>query len=547
MKVIVIGLDGATWNLLKPWVDKGKLPTIKKMMEDGIWGHLKSTIPTSTFPAWKCYSTGKNPGKLGAYFWFIFNRETKQIKVVDSTMFKSKEIWDYLSAGGYTCGVINMPTTFPPKEINGFMIAGFNALDHLEYTYPKVLKQELREKFAYQVNISDTLRLHDNEAEVSKRRDKVIDEVLKLIRMRFNVASYLMQKNNLDFLHITIFYIDHLQHYLWKYKDMKGHKYSRALEQAWMLIDEQIKKFIPEKEKDTIVILMSDHGFQKLKATFQMNLWLQKKGYLTLRKKQKFSLADIFRIIGLDQRKAVKIYRRVKWVGKLLKIIPYKILQKAWFKMEIGRGEPSFFELIECVDWSKTKAVMLGEGILFINIKDKRGYEKFREKLKEELLSIRDPRTGEHIIAEVYDGEHIYKNAVIDIPDLLIVPSEGYSLSIGISQNPDEKSEDECWIYSHNDGFNATHDSYGIFVAYGPKIKKGYIKEVSIYDLAPTILFIFGLPVPSDMDGRPLTEIFESDLGKEENIIYVKPIFYGEKMKDELKRKIKRLKEKRKF
>ena len=149
MKTIVIGLDGATWNLIEPWAEQGKLPNFRRIMENGVWGKLKSVLPISTAPSWKCYATGKNPGKLGAYFWYDFDRDQKRIKMVNSTSFKSKEIWDYLGEAGYECGVINMPTSFPPRRINGFMIAGFNALDQLDYTYPKSLKGELIQKYGY--------------------------------------------------------------------------------------------------------------------------------------------------------------------------------------------------------------------------------------------------------------------------------------------------------------------------------------------------------------------------------------------------------------
>jgi predicted AlkP superfamily phosphohydrolase/phosphomutase len=70
-KVIIIGLDGATWNLIKPWADKGLLPTFKELMEKGVWGELESTVPPWTIPAWYSLFSGKSPVKLGFFSFMV--------------------------------------------------------------------------------------------------------------------------------------------------------------------------------------------------------------------------------------------------------------------------------------------------------------------------------------------------------------------------------------------------------------------------------------------------------------------------------------------
>ena len=77
-KLIVLGLDGGTWNVIKPLIKQGKLPTIAKLMENGTYGDLESSTPYYTFPAWKCYSTGKNPGKLGVYSFIDLDIENNK-------------------------------------------------------------------------------------------------------------------------------------------------------------------------------------------------------------------------------------------------------------------------------------------------------------------------------------------------------------------------------------------------------------------------------------------------------------------------------------
>ena len=182
-KVIVIGIDAASWNLIDPWIQEGELPFLQKIMQNGVSGNLKSSIPFITSPAWKCFSTGKNPGKLGVYYWFTFDRAKKEIRLCSSVSFKSKELWDYLSESGIRCGVINMPLTYPPKELNGIMISGIHAHDDSEYTYPKQLKKQLQTEYQYHIVPSH----HYLE------KDESVKEIKELFSKRFDVAIDLLK------------------------------------------------------------------------------------------------------------------------------------------------------------------------------------------------------------------------------------------------------------------------------------------------------------------------------------------------------------------
>ena len=148
-KVIVIGLDGATWDLIKLWADKGVLSTLKYLMTNGSFGISESIVPHYTFPNWKCISTGKNPGKLGVYSWMKVDFRKERIIPNVSKDFKSNEIWDLLSDKNLPCGVIGMPTTYPPKKLEkGFIVSEMNPFDY-NFTYPKELEEELKSQFNY--------------------------------------------------------------------------------------------------------------------------------------------------------------------------------------------------------------------------------------------------------------------------------------------------------------------------------------------------------------------------------------------------------------
>jgi predicted AlkP superfamily phosphohydrolase/phosphomutase len=181
-KVLVIGLDGGTWNIIKPLVRDGKLPTIARLMKNGCYGDLESSIPFVTFPAWKCYSTGKNPGKLGVYWFISPNMEKEKFEVHSSISFKSRELWNYFGENDIVSVVLDMPTTYPPKKIKGAMVSN-GAPMRSNYTYPRELREILESNFNYKID-------PDYYFDIDK--DLTISDNKRIIQQRFDVAKYLV-------------------------------------------------------------------------------------------------------------------------------------------------------------------------------------------------------------------------------------------------------------------------------------------------------------------------------------------------------------------
>ncbi|MDD5207397.1 MAG: alkaline phosphatase family protein, partial [Desulfobacterales bacterium] len=205
MKTVVIGLDGANWDHLAPWLERGVLPNLKKLMEQGAWSYSASELPYVTFPNWKCYSTGKNPGKLGVFWWEQVDRDARTVSMPNSQSFKSAELWDYLGEAGRRCCVINMPTTYPPKNLeNGAVIAGGPGCADHGYTSPGDLESSLQDRFGYRPHPRNSI----------SRRQEYIREVLDLIDLRFEVGKTFLDE--FDFVQITVFYINMLQHFFWR-------------------------------------------------------------------------------------------------------------------------------------------------------------------------------------------------------------------------------------------------------------------------------------------------------------------------------------------
>lgn len=491
-KVVVIGLDAADWSFLMPWINDGKLPTFKKLLEGGTWSELWSTLPPVTFPAWKCYSTGKNPGKLNVFWWLNVDFKKEKIGVNSSTSFKSKEIWDYLGKEDIRVGIINMPSTYPPKKVNGFMISGFPSFEDWSYVYPSRLKEELRKKFRYKVNPRHHIHVYKEEA---------TQEIDRLIKLRFDVAQEYL--DIVDFMHLTIFYIDDVQHFFWNRKDV--------ILKLYQTIDVKLSELIKKLGRKGIVLLISDHGFTGLKDIFYMNEWLVRKKLLV----KKSSYLDWLSRLGLKQDTLVHITKRV--FPLIFEIMPKNvyskltgILPRAGYILKEG--------LQEAVDWKNSLALALAEGPIYIDSRKfhtRQEYEDFREILIHELKKIEHPVRKEKIIRKVYKREEIYFGEFLEnAPDLIVLPNDGYEIDMALKVSGRGKLWG-CEAIETEKVFNkwlGHHRLNGVFLAYGEGMKKGAkIRKVTIYDIAPTILHIYGLPIANDIDGRVLTEIFESN------------------------------------
>lgn len=481
-RMLVVGIDGACWPLIDEWIEEGILPNIKELKDGGVWGDMESCIPPITMPAWKCYSTGKNPGKLGVFWWEHLDLKNKKATVPDSTSFKSKEIWDYLNEEGLKTGVVGMPTTYPPKEINGFMISGGPQTPGNNFTYPRELEKKLKDKFDYSPNPPVFESIKDEE-----RREEVVQENIEQIRKNFEICNYLQEKKNLDFLQVCSFHINGpLQHFF--YND-------EATRKAWKVIDEEIGKL---REKFDWIIMHSDHGTSPMEKQFYLNAWLKKEGYLKLRKGGQSILAKL----GITRENALKIAKKLHLEN---------LLKRSDLIMSIGKkvptkeglfGEKEGNKTMKMVDWSKTKAVASAQGPIYLNkeILNEENIKKIKNEIIEKLEDFQDLETSKGPIAKVYSREDIYEGEYLQkAPDLIALDSNEYHNKGGIAK-------EELFGESEWKGNNSLN---GLFLIYGKGIKENVRKDIKIYDLAPTILKIMDTSIPSGFDGETIEEIFK--------------------------------------
>lgn len=475
LKTLVIGLDGASWNYLKPNLDR--LPNLKEIIKNGISGELKSCIPPWSFPAWKCYSTGKHPGKLGIYYFVDIDFKNRKISLFDSTSCKEKEIWDYLGEKGIKVGIINMPMTYPPRRVNGIMISGpFSS--EARYTYPKNLENEFR-KFNYKVYAEEFL--------IQSNKKKNIKIIKDIIKSRFEAAKFIIDKFRVSFLHLTIFHIDTVQHFMWN---------TVQLDEIWILLDREIGRLMDYIGKECLIILMSDHGFVEHKEKFYLNSWLVKHGYLTLNKSLK--LWNIFRDIGFSQEGIYSFLKNTGLLHLVRKNFSKSLLRKLARSLPTDIGLIGVENLGSIIDWKNTKAISLGESI-YINSQVGE-YEKLKGELKEKLKQIKFQDL--YIIEDILEYKQIYDVCEGNPPAFYIKMKESFCVARGLKINND--------LFERKDDWKAHHALTGILIVKGPGIKKGAsIKGAEIVDLTPTILHWMNIPIPIQMDGKVLKGIFD--------------------------------------
>ena len=214
-RTFVVGLDGASWLLAEPWLDEGRLPNLAALRETGSYATSRSCLPPVTHPNWKCYSSGKNPGKHGVYWFERIDLVDERIDIMNGDDYRTAELWDYLNVDGQQVGVVNMPSMYPPRELDGFVVAGgpdavegeYRSIDQ-GYATPAELEDRLRDRYDYRVH-PDPLLSSNTE------RGADVDEILELLDLRFQVALDLFREEGLDFVHVTLFYLNVLHHFFW--------------------------------------------------------------------------------------------------------------------------------------------------------------------------------------------------------------------------------------------------------------------------------------------------------------------------------------------
>ena len=508
--VIVIGLDGATFDLIRPWIEDGTMPTLKRLMQKGASGVLTTTLPPISSSAWVSFATGKNPGKHGLVDFVHPRQNSYQISIVSTQQRASKAIWNLLSEKGRKVGIVGMPVTYPPEEVNGYMVSDFltpSASD--DYTYPLSLAAELEQA------MGGFPLLPDERYRSTKFTDRFIADMIADVERRLEGAEYLLDNKESDFFFILFWSNDMLQHETWSLLDethplhdpQKANQYRDLVIDFHRKLDQAVGRLMEKAGPEDLVVVMSDHGFGPVHSFFLVNNWLLEMGWLKLKKRPitqlKYALFKLgFAPLG---------------VFRLVSALRLGFLRRR-FRFQRGGGLiKRLFLSFADVDWQRSKAFAVGSfGQIYINQSGKRPqgivqpgkeYEELRNEIAARAAEIRDPRSGLPVVEKVYRREDIYSGPLVEkAPDLVLQSRNWEYMAFGHADFGGSH------VVEPIVGMSGHHRPDGIVMIAGQGINAGVtLSEASIMDLAPTILYAMGIPIPSDMDGRILTEAFTSD------------------------------------
>ncbi len=508
-KVLCIGLDGATFDLIRPWAESGRLPTFKKLMDDGAWSELRTTVPPVTASAWSSFMTGKNPGAHGLFDFMQRRDGSYDLAPVSVLDRDGKAVWDLIGETGKKVIVLNVPVTWPPQSVNGLLVTGMltpRGVD--DYTYPHSLAEELRAAIGEYVVYSDEV--------YSKGRGRIFLDALKYsAEQRTRAAEYLITRYPWDFCMLVFPETDTVSHGLWSSSDSSHHehdpaeaaKYRDGILQVYQHIDALLARLISKLQSPTSILIMSDHGHGPVRRFLYVNNYLAQRGYLQFKRTPATRLKQLAFRLGLTPR---TVYR-------LLLAIGLGKLRRTLDKRRGGRGLlKRFFLSFGDVDWTRTRAYSIGYiGEVHINLRGREPqgivapgveYERTRDEVMTALRALRGP-DGAPLVEHLWKKEELYHGAHLDrAPDILFLPRRLETIAFGDFEFGSNK------IVEPSYGVSSSHRMNGIFVASGAGIKNaGQFSGAEIVDLAPTILHLLGLPVPADMDGRVLRQALSDE------------------------------------
>ncbi len=493
-RVFCIGIDGATFDVIKPMVVAGELPTFARLMEHGAFGPLLSTPNLISPSAWTSFLTGVNPGKHGIFEFYEKKRDCYGVRFINASDRKAASLWSILSEKGATVGVVNVPMTYPAEKLNGFLIAGLESPgpEAKGFCSPSGLYEELKGALGRYI-MEPGITSHVMAGDLGSAEALLYES----IENRKASTLYLMKKYPWDFFNVVFRDTDPAQHCFWKYYDKGSPDYVNSpygcvIPEVYRRIDAAIGEILDALPGDVTVIVLSDHGFGfRQYGNLCLNGWLEGGRHLSFREGDKPALT------GRLYRQVEKRFKR-KTKERLVRLFPR-------LRDRVQSGV--FFSSI---DWSHTRAFADGirEGI-YINLagREPEGivekgaeYESLRDEIIAGLMETTDPESGEPVVDKVLKREEVYDGDMTEMsPDLIVrwrpdVGINGLKAADGRAFTPRFLTEEHRTI-------SGDHRESGVLFLTGPAVRSGEIKDASIMDLAPTILHVMGHGVPEDMDG----------------------------------------------
>jgi len=452
LKILVLGFDGASPKLINEWIDE--LPVLRAFRRQGVLGQTIPPIPAQTPVAWTTFMTGKNPGKHGIFSFVMRERGSYERKIIGPETLKSRTLWQILNEAGKKVATINIPMSDKQEE-RGLVIPGF--LSRSEGIPPNSVKEKIKRKFKIE-KLQGDLGIETLER-VEADPDLFFEKVNEITDEMTEICLYLLQQEEWDFFMPVYMGLDRVQHFFWRHVDPthprhEENEYSKCVRNYYNKVDKIVGSFLESVDEDTLVMVVSDHGFCPVHTEVIVNNYLEEQGFLTTKSEE--------------------------------------------------------------VDVEKSAAISYGYGDIWLNVKGRElkgivnpgeEYERVRNGIIEYLKTI--TIDGEKPFKDIKKREELWWGPYLtEAPDLTIIFKIGYQAA----RRPEITKKNKLKRYVNDNprwsgGHDGTHDPTdvpGILGLLGPGIPNRGGVKVHLWDVAPTILDLMSIPVPADMDGKPL-------------------------------------------
>jgi predicted AlkP superfamily phosphohydrolase/phosphomutase len=494
MRAIIFGVDGLSYRILHPLIERGDLPNFARLQREGVEADFISTVTPMTPPAWMSLVTGLKPAKHGVFDFTEFDLTSSKLTSRMVTHRKGgKAIWNILSEFGKRVVVMNVPVTYPPDTVNGIMVSGLMTPGaSSSFTYPGAFKDELYKAVpGYRIDLS-----------VEKTApDYFVDSVLDMTEKRIQLQEHLLSEHEWDFAFVCYVGPDRVQHRVWDTIATLSHEATTY----YRLLDDALGRALNHLGPEDVLFVASDHGFIGAKKWFYINEYLRQRKLLQTSSASETTRAQL---VGFGREAARKV-GLLPLARKARKTYQH-FYPKPPMEMKKSIFQPYFSDL----NWDKTRACVLssmafsgGNADIFMSPGTT---PEEMEELRLALAAEKDPRTGEPL------AEAVYASDVLGIgpfrPEeehLILLPTRGTTFHLGIGRTNVWETLEES---------KGVHEKEGVFYAWGSGIRQGVrLDPLQIYDLVPTVLQSLGISADEPFDGRVVREMFAGEQGAEES------------------------------
>ncbi len=507
-KLYVFAWDGVAFDLLRPWMNEGRLPNLRALIDEGASGPLPTVFPPVTATSWSSFATGTNPGRHGIFDMTLLRRDgALGEEAASAHSLHGRTLWDLAAQRGLRSIVVNLPPTWPPKPMHGALVADFLAPQgDRRLSWPPELIDEIEERFG-------PYRLHFKKIYRRGGVGELLDEAREVFRYKLGVVEHLTQTRDWDLAIHHVFGSDRLQHELWHVLDPSHPSHDPEEGTAWApkIADyfDELDAAIPRVREwmgaEGTICLLSDHGFGPVHRYLVLNCWLLERGYLVLRKGALSRIRGAFFRGGFTPDLAYRIadtlglghLRHSGGIGTRHNLLAFV---------------SKFFLSFADVDWSRTVAYSKGNfGQIYMNVRGREPqgildpgeeYEAARTRIIGDLGTLTEPGGGEPLFESVWRREELYRGELVDrAPDILFLPKDMRWKALGVLDFISNR------FILPNFGQSGDHRMDGMFTIAGPPIRRGHqLQAAHMLDVAPTLLHLLGAPVSDQMEGRVLSE-----------------------------------------